>query len=367
MINRKLLAVAIGATLGVVPLWVQAGVSVGGMAQVEIGREETKNAAGATIRKETTVEDNTRGRFWISADEDLGGGMKGLAYFEFGVDTTGSCGLETVTPTGACATVAAFGNVREKWVGLKTDFGTVKLGSNRTPYRMYGGVMWDAFVTTNLEARGNGGMSGGVFGHFNYFDNSLSYETPNWGGFSAWLVYGLEDVVTATTTTTADDGDYSIGVQWTGLGGDLQVIAVRNEDKNNSAGAAGDLNIEERNKLGVKYTFLKDYTVLAQFEQIKNDAGTTDADVWFLGFQARFGNVLGVVQAGNTDGRIAASTPALAALTCGTGTNVNCDYLAVGALYYFSKTFNLTGGYRKTEVDNGIQDKVWALGMRKLF
>ncbi|MBI5612290.1 MAG: porin [Gammaproteobacteria bacterium] len=362
---KKTLVVAVGATLSAVSLWAAADVKIGGMAQVEIAREETKNAAGATTRTETTVEDNTRGRFWITADEDLGGGLKGLAHFEFGVDTTGNCALEGALPTGGCGTTGLFQNVREKWVGLKSNFGTVKLGSNPTPYRTYGGVMWDAFVTTNLEARGNGGMSGGAFGHFNYFDNSLAYESPSWMGLSMKLVYSFDDA--ATAASTADDGDYSIGVQWTGLDGALQIIAVRNEDKNNSSGAAGDLNIEERNKFGVKYTFLKNYTVLAQFEQIKNDADTTDADVWFLGFQARFGNVLGVVQAGNTDGRIATTTPALAAGTCGTGANVDCDYLAVGALYYFSKTFNLTGGYRKTEVDNGIQDKVWAVGMRKLF
>lgn len=362
--KTKLLAMCVSAVLSAIPPVVTADVSVGGMAQVEIAREQTKNAAGATVRKETTVEDNTRGRFWITANEDLGGGLKGLAHFEFGTDTTGACALEASLPTGACGTTPNFGNVREKYVGLKTNWGTVKLGSNRQAYKYYGGVLWDAFVTTNLEARGNGGMSGGAFGQNNYFDNSLRYESPVWAGFSFEFTYGFDDV---SAVTTADDGDYSVGVQWKGLGGDLHIVAARSEDQNNSAGAAGDSNVDERNKLGVKYTFLKNYTVLTQFEQIENDADTTDADVWFLGFQARFGNVLGVIQAGNTDGRIAASVPALAAGTCGTGADVDCDYLAVGGLYYFSKTFNLTGGYRKTKVDNGIQDKVWALGMRKLF
>ncbi len=41
MNDKRLLAVAIGAALGVIPLWAQAGVTVGGMGQVEIGREET--------------------------------------------------------------------------------------------------------------------------------------------------------------------------------------------------------------------------------------------------------------------------------------------------------------------------------------
>ena len=167
--NKKLLAVAIGAALST-PMLVQADVKVGGMAQVEIAYEETETTTGAapTVTvSNTTTEDNSRGRFWITADEDLGNGMKGLAHFEFRVDTTGVCESEAGGSTcGTTDNVAGAGanetgaNVREKYVGLQTKLGTVKLGSIQQPYKYAGGVKWDAFVTTNLEARGNGGMSG---------------------------------------------------------------------------------------------------------------------------------------------------------------------------------------------------------------
>ncbi len=283
--NTKLLAVAVGATLSAVPLWVQAGVSIGGIAQVEISREETQNAAGATTAKNTTVEDNSRGRFWITADEDLGGGLKGLAHFEFRVDTTGSCALETSLPTGACGTGAST-NFREKWVGLQGGFGTLKLGSVRQAYKYAGGALWDVFYDTNLTALGTGGMSGTPFGHGDFFDNSAAYVSPSFGGATFSLTYSFDDVnvVNASGGSTADDGDYSAAIEWKGLGGDLHLVAGRSEDQNNALGATG--NNRALNKVGAKFSFLKDYAIIGQYETIDNDAKTLDQKVQFLGFNA---------------------------------------------------------------------------------
>jgi predicted porin len=348
---KKSLVLAVGATLSTVSMWAAADVKVGGMAQVEIAREETKSAAGVTTKR-TTVEDNTRGRFWITADENLGGGMKGLAYYEFSVDTTGVCAVEGTTPFGTCGAAPVNQNTREKYVGLQTNMGTVKLGSNRNPNQFLGGVYWDAFVTTNLEARGNGGMSGTTFGHIGYLDNSLRYESPTWGGFGFEFAYVFDDA--ATTASTTDDGDYAIGGQWKGKipGGNLHAVAVHTEDANNSAGAAGDNNNRAQSKLGARYDFLKDYSIMGQYETIDNDANTLDQKIYYLGFQARFGKVLGAVQWGKTKDDI---------------THNDTDYLAVGAWYSFSKTFRAIGGYRQTETDNGNQDKIFSAALLKLF
>ncbi len=348
--NTKLLAVAVGATLSAVPLWVQAGVSVGGIAQVEISREETQNAAGATTAKNTTVEDNSRGRFWITADEDLGGGLKGLAHFEFRVDTTGSCGLET--GGAACGTGGGAQNIREKWVGLQGGFGTIKLGSVRQPYKYAGGVLWDVFFDTNLQAPDTGGMSGTAFGHANFFDNSILYVSPTWGGlfFHAAYVFDDVNVVNAAGGSSTDDGDYSAAVEWKGLGGDLHLVAARSEDQNNALGATG--NNRALNKVGAKFNFLKDYSIIGQYETIDNDAKTLDQTIQFLGFNAKIGNVLAALHWGKTKDDI---------------THNDTDYLAIGAWYNFSKTFMVLGGYRSTEVDNGNEDQVWSVGMRKAF
>ena len=383
--NKKLLAVAIGAALGVSPMLAQAanlgvtavgadevkhpvGFQVGGMAQVEIAREEvsTKTAGVTADVHTTTVEDNSRGRFWIAADEDLGGGMRAMAHFEFRVDTTGVCALET----GGSTCAAANANTREKWVGLKTGIGTVKLGSIQAPYKYAGGVKWDAFVTTNLEARGNGGMSGGVFGHNNFFDNSVAYTSPSFAGVSFGLAYSFDDVNDTTNGQTADDGDYSAAVEWNGkFGGGFGIHligALSHNADNRIAVTPANSDVADQTKIGAKFTFAKNFAVIAQYEMLTDarvvgGIDRTDDKVLFLAFNATIGPVLAAIQYGKTE-------------QGGAATNNDIDYVALGAFYNFSKTFNVFTGYRITDsqqtlaaVDNGVETKVLTFGMRKVF
>lgn len=368
--NKKLLAVAIGAVLSSGAMLAQADVKVGGMAQVEIANEEAEQTStGGVVTNVgdiTTVEDNSRGRFWITADEDLGGGMKGLAHFEFRVDTTGVCESE-----GGGSTCNTGSNVREKWVGLKTNFGTLKLGSVQQPYKYAGGVKWDAFVTTNLEARGNGGMSGGVFGHNNFFDNSINITSPTFGGVTIGLAYSFDDVVGTSTNgggnnSTADDGDYSAAVEWvSGFG--LHLVGAYSHNADNSSPAPGTGLESDQIKLGAKFTFAKNFSVIGQYETIEGVAATAgvatvDDKVLFLAFHANLGPVLAAIQYGKTE-------------QGGSGTNNDIDYLALGAFYNFSKTFNVFTGYRITESEQTLpagtlaasETKVFTLGMRKVF
>ena len=82
----------------------------------------------------------------------------------------------------------------------------------------------------------------------------------------------------------------------------------------------------------------------------------------FLGFQAKLGPVLAAIQYGKTE-------------QGGVGTNNDIDYLALGAFYNFSKTFNVFTGYRVTDSTQSLpagtqaasETKVFTLGMRKIF
>lgn len=331
--NKKLLLAAIGsAVAAAVAMPASADVKVGGHAQVELAREKT-TTGGTTVFEGQTVEDNSRGRFWITADEDLGSGMKGLALYEFRVDTTGECELEA-----GGSTCTNDSNIREKYVGLQTGLGTIKLGSVRSPYKYAGGVLWDAFVTTNLEARGNGGMTGGVFGHNNFMDNSINYTTPTMGGLVVSATYTPDDATgTGSTVTT---GDAAAAIEWKGAG----LHAIGAWSRNNVA--ANDV---ESIKLGVRGDFGA-FSAMVQAENTKNELKTTDTDTTFLGLQAKFGKITAAAQLGKTKPMTGADT----------------DYLAVGAFYNFSKTFSTFGGYRKTETGTTEADAI-SVGMRKVF
>lgn len=331
--NKKLLLAAISSAIAAtVSVPALADVKVGGHVQVELAREEV-SAGGVSTFEGQTVEDNSRGRFWFAADEDLGSGMKGLALYEFRVDTTGECELEA-----GGSTCTNDSNTREKYVGIQTGMGTLKMGSVRSPYKYAGGVLWDAFVTTNMEARGNGGMTGGVFGHNNFMDNSINYTTPTMGGLVLSATYTPDDAT--GTGSTATTGDAAAALEWKGAG----IHAIGAWSRNNVA--ANDV---EQVKLGVRGDF-GGISVMVQAENTENDAGTTDIDTMFLGVQGKFGKVTAAAQLGKTE-------PA---------TGSDTDYLALGAFYNFSKTFSTFGGYRITET-GPAETEVVTLGMRKVF
>lgn len=342
--NKKLLLAAISSAIAAtVSVPALADVKVGGHAQVELAREEV-SAGGVSSFEGQTVEDNSRGRFWITADEDLGSGMKGLALFEFRVDATGECDLEAGGSTCTSSTVTGTtvsnnsANIREKWVGLQSGLGTIKLGSVRSPYKYAGGVLWDAFVTTNLEARNNGGMTGGVFGHNNFMDNSINYTTPTMGGLVLSATYTPDDATGPGSTATTGDG--AAAIEWKGAG----LHAIGAWSRNNVSA-----NDTEQFKLGLRGDF-GGISAMVQAENTENDTGTVDTDTLFLGVQAKFGKVTGAVQLGKTEPAAGADT----------------DYLAVGAFYNFSKTFSAFGGYRNTEQGTTEQQAI-SVGLRKVF
>ncbi|WP_455199898.1 porin, partial [Kaarinaea lacus] len=162
--KHSLIALAVaGATSAAVVTPAQAGdVTVYGIAQVELASvsyqtEASEITPGACDGTPSVADgcngidilDNSMGRVGVKASEDLGNGMKGLAKFEFKADTA-----DNEASTGISLTA------RESMVGLKAGWGQVEAGRLKSAYKYAGGVKYDAFVATTLQARGNGGMSG---------------------------------------------------------------------------------------------------------------------------------------------------------------------------------------------------------------
>ena len=66
LMNKKLLAIAVGAAISAAPMYATAGVKVYGHAQVEVATVDS--GAG----NNTTVEDNARGRIGIMLESRSG-------------------------------------------------------------------------------------------------------------------------------------------------------------------------------------------------------------------------------------------------------------------------------------------------------
>jgi len=317
--NKKLLAIAVGAALSTAPMFASAGATVYGHAQVEVGTVD--NGTTST----TQVQDNARGRIGVKAKEKLGNGLTAMAKFEWKVDTT----------QGGAAT-----GQREAMIGLKGGFGTVSAGNLKSAYKYSGGVKYDPFVATMIEARGANGMSkgelgNGAFGHNSFLANSIGYKSPKMNGFSAWATWSPDEA----GSSNGADGDYSFALKFKQKGWEVFVAGVNNDDA-----AGGDAV-----KFGGMYKF-GNFKIVGQYEQL-NRAAASDIDIWFLGGQAKFGNNVVVAQFGNKD--VSGST--------------DLNYYTIGLIHNMSKKTRLTAGFRSYEANATTDVDTFAVGMRMKF
>lgn len=395
--KKELLTAAIGAAFAATPmLAAPAEVKVYGMAQVEVSGQDVEFAvnndgvagcSGGAILTCTgfdgvAVEDRARGRIGIGASEDLGDGLKGIAKFEFRIDTT-----DEVTGAGTTAD-------REAMLGLEGKWGTLQAGNLRSAYKYTGGVKYDAFVATTLEARGNGGMSGSdlqtflsagsantvrnSFGHNNFLNNSVAYLTPKLGGgLKLWLTYSPDE----NGNARGSEGDWSAALSYGKKKWEVFVATV-NMDQARTSGledvtaAADSARDYSSIKVGGKVK-LGPHTFLAQFETAESDfvgiprpaflvRQDTDKefDAVFLGYQLRLkkNNTI-VLQVGQTewDGTVTNMTDAdvVDALAGNlqngnefVGVDPTVTYVAIGLIHKFSKKFRVFVGYRQTEFED---------------
>jgi len=253
--NKKLIAMAVGAALAA-PMAANAGVTVYGHLQVEVasvtndgyGENNTGGVRTGIAANESGIKmkDNKRGRLGFKVSEDLGGGLKGIAKFEWQIDT----------PNGNIADGA-----REGWVGLKGGWGEFKAGRIKTPYKYTGG---------------------GAYGQNSFWNQSISYKNK-WGGFSLWIDYGLDegDGAGASAGSGGTMGAISAAVKYGAK--NWEVFAAYNSADGNVNGSGSTIattgNDRTVTKFGGQIKFAGAHTISAQYEM--DDPGTTTADATY--------------------------------------------------------------------------------------
>ncbi len=358
--NKKLIAMAVGVALAA-PMAANAGVKVYGQFQVEIasvtndgygenngGKSATytdSNGDTVTIPTDSRtgiasgqsgikMKDNKRGRLGFKVSEDLGGGLKAIAKFEWQIDT----------PNGNIADGA-----REGWVGLKGGWGEFKAGRIKTPYKYTGGVKYDPFVTTYMEARKSGGMKGGAYGQNSFWSKSVSYKNK-WGGFSLWVDYGLDEG--NGTSNAGNMGDYSAAIKYGQK--NWEVFGAYNSYDSNNNGTTDSVS-----KVGGQIKFGGAHTISAQYEMDNPEGSNNDGTIYFVGYQFKMGKNVFAAQYGSAD-----YDPA-GAVKSGTE---DATYYALGVIHKFSKKTRAFVGYRKTDGKNADNDlSVVSAGLRVTF
>lgn len=148
--NRKLLALAIGAAL-TLPVAAQAAPTVYGMLNLSVDKVDIESTATDNFQVNSNAS-----RLGVMGEENLGSGLSAVYKAEWGVDGDGDGGDLTL---------------RDRFLGLKGGFGTVKLGAFDTPLRASQGAV-DLFNDMTYLDMGNV-----IYGE-NRSANLIGYDSP---------------------------------------------------------------------------------------------------------------------------------------------------------------------------------------------
>jgi predicted porin len=346
--KKNLIALAVTAAV-IAPTMAMAEVTVYGLAQVELTSNDPETTGAESY---LNVKDNANGRVGVKASEDLGNGWQGIAKFEYKADTADGA-ADTATKGTGTTTIGL--TPRETMVGLKgKGFGTIMLGRLKSPYKYAGGVKYDPFVATSLEARGNGGMSGGAYGHGGFLSNMVGYN-GKFGPVKLSIVYG------------PSENDGTLGASATFAQKSWEIFVSLIDRGDSGAGLVGTgtalpttaYSTYSSTKLGGKVTIAGMHTIVAQYEMTdpstNGTSGNAEPKYLMVGYHAKVGKNMFVGEIGQLD----------ADTTNGAG---DTSMIVLGAIHKMSKTTRLFAGYRDTSVDiteNG--DTVITIGMRKDF
>ena len=302
-----------------------------GRAQVEIASySNQQEATGCTDQSTASGEggcdgialrDRAMGRFGVKASEDLGNGMKGLAKFEFMADTANG----------------GYVQGREAIVGLKMKAATIELGNVKSAYKYTGGVKYDPFVATTLEARrDNGGMSHTAWGQGGFLDRHIAVKGKA-GPIKYWVTLGIGE----------GDGSMSGSVMYSQGAVEAFVAMVDRGDRS--------ANEYSATKIGGAYK-MGGTKIKLQYEMTDDqDANGGEPTYTFVGVEHKMGKNIIVAQLGSKDADDATSG------------HVDTDYLGLGVIHKFTKMTRVFAGIRTSDADDDSDEDVISVGMRKDF
>ena len=255
--HKKLIAVAVAAAL-VAPLASQAEMKIYGRAHVSVDQLDDGTESG------TNVSSNSS-RIGFKADKELENGMTALFQAEQEIRYDNGSGADWAS--------------RDSFVGLKGDFGMVRLGYFDTPLKivrgradLFGDQIGDARNMTRLREFG---------ADFDTrFRNGIHYRTPSMNGLTGDLHYSTNN--NSNTNPPADDTDaLSLGVSAVRLGayydfGDFRVTGLGQWADLKASGDVDTYGLGLRYKMGK--TALK-----GQYYWVDTDGTETDANMMAIG------------------------------------------------------------------------------------
>ena len=316
--NKTLIGMAIAAILAA-PV-ANAGMKISGTIQAEGGSFEEGTSASSIetgemsgAKGDSGVIDDQGGQnsINISVSEDLGNGLKAIGKIGMSFSTFDGDGL----------------GQRDAYAGIAGSNWHAAFGRASGAYKG-ASAKWDPFIATSLQARGNGGMSGGAFGHGSYVKDGIDFAVKS----GAFKLHGQYSADETNDNGAGHDGSNLWAVTYDA--GDLDLMAaIANNEKD------GDRNF----KVGAKYA-AGGMTLAAQYEDV--ETGGYDGDT---------GNYLFLtgsmdIGSGNTISGWFGNFDADAS-------GNDASSFALGINHKFSKKTKLYAGFRSTDSDVDASDE----------
>lgn len=206
----------------------------------------------------------SQSRIGFKGEEALGNGLKALFQMEYAASIDQNQG---------------FNNVRQSWLGLSGNFGTVSAGRQYAPsFGLMGKFSANEVTNVNpmnlfyneFSTMGTGGGS--------RFNNSLKYVSPNFSGLTAQAIYGFGEKV-GTQADTTDAQRYGVAVDYAN-GPISAAVIYQAVDDDGSTGVTVKGN--DAWYIGAGYDFGA-VKLVASYQKESNDATNRDPKLWSVG------------------------------------------------------------------------------------
>ncbi len=343
--HKKLISLAVAAAFAAPAA--MAEVAVYGKVHMDIVSTDSSTEENIEVTSNAS-------RLGFKGSEDLGNGLKAIFKYEMtysGVDDNND-GTSVTTSIGAA---------RNSYIGLSGSFGTVLIGRHDTPaksayYAAGNDHLGDSIIDLNKIGFAERRVS-----------NAIAYVSPNFSGvrIAAAIVPGEQDGQGNNDENGLMDS-YSLGIMYKGHGvkAGLGYEAIADTSGN------ADNNDDKLLQIGASYTFMKNYTVGATYEDRKNinfsrtsaDAALNDRDgtTWAISGKAKFGNNAIILNYGNTEEEETTTAGV-------TSTTVDSAHMGIGFHHTMSKRTSAYVAYKNVDPDGGDSTDQLAVGMIHKF
>ncbi len=250
---------------------------------------------GWTLSRGAVGEGASRAsRLGVKGSEDLGNGLKAIYQIEFGIPMEDTDGRSDNGDRGRIS-------MRNSFVGLASDWGTLLVGRHDTPFKISTGKL-DLFTDTMADYNGTVGFNDVRA------DNTILYISPNFSGFqlaAATMPGGntAEGVGIENSDSLAEgyslagiynNGPFFAAVAYESFSDDLLVFQDdddinANGDTNEILSPGDDFN---KWRIGLGILDWNGFTLAGIYEDQSNVGGFRDADqeLWQIQAGYAFGN-----------------------------------------------------------------------------